>query len=135
MYECRMGYWMSISRAKRKEAQMSNSAMREALKNLVDRTSEYIKECNPSIAGGCEIRRALENAKDALAAPPRNCEVGTAEEQQIRFNSFCAKHLERVIGLDRMVCRPDCPLKDGNSSCELAWAQMPYEAKPEKKGE
>ena len=112
---------------------MSNSAMREALKNLVDRTSEYIKECNPSIAGGCEIRRALENAKDALAAPPRNCEVGTAEEQSERFRAFCHSHMYGFNDPRGYRCKEDCPVKMEIVRsdklciyCQLVWAQMPY---------
>lgn len=101
------------------------AAMREALKNLVDRTSEYIKECNPSIAGGCEIRRALENAKDAIAAPPRNCDVGTAEEQAERFYNFCTEHSSAIHGM----CNYRCPCIDSVDKCHCLckWAQMPYE--------
>ena len=49
--------------------------------------------------------------------PLRNCDVGTAEEQSERYDKFCDIH----------DCRSDCPLFKADS-CELAWAQMPYEA-------
>ena len=52
----------------------------------------------------------------ALAAPPRNCDVGTADEQSERYDKFCDIH----------DCRSDCPLFKADS-CKLAWAQMPYE--------
>lgn len=50
----------------------------------------------------------------------RNCDVGTADEQAERFDEFCYNHRSREKGCG------DCPLLDGVSCCELAWAQMPY---------
>ena len=60
----------------------------------------------------------------ALAAPPRNCDVGTAEEQGERQKAYCRKHFtpDKLGGN----CRK-CPLKNRRGwSCQLAWAQMPY---------
>ena len=54
----------------------------------------------------------------ALAAPPRNCDVGTDAEQERRFDEFCD---------DIRECGSDCPLFETEVSCKLAWAQMPYE--------
>ena len=56
----------------------------------------------------------------ALSAHPRNCDIGTVEEQAERFDEFCYNHRSREKGCG------DCPLLDGVSCCELAWAQMPY---------
>ena len=77
---------------------------------------------------------AVEKAKRALSEPPRNCEVGTLTEQQQRFHDFC----EKMQHTDKACCG-GCPIAHlrvegviGNS-CELAWAQMPYEA--DKKGD
>lgn len=56
----------------------------------------------------------------ALSASPRNCEVGTQEEQSARFDGFCHDHRSPEKGCG------DCPL-NGRPCCELAWAQMPYE--------
>ena len=55
----------------------------------------------------------------ALSLSLRQCDVGTAEEQNVRFEHFCFtyKNSER--------CCQDCPLLP-EPSCELAWAQMPY---------
>ena len=59
-------------------------------------------------------------AKAALAMPMRNCEVGTAEEQYIRYKrNFCPKHCHEP-------CRV-CPAGIG-LDCRFTWAQMPYEA-------
>ena len=57
----------------------------------------------------------------AISARPRNCDVGTVKEQAERFDEFCYNHRSREKGCD-------CPLLDGVSCCELAWAQMPYES-------
>ena len=50
----------------------------------------------------------------ALSAPPRNCDIGTAEEQYRRFLKFC--HGE--------ICEK-CPMHDARS-CKFAWAQLTY---------
>ena len=54
----------------------------------------------------------------ALAAPPRNCDVGTAEEQAKRFRSFC--DIYNRCG--------SCPLDftDDIVACPIEWAQMPF---------
>jgi len=71
----------------------------------------------------CRIQ-ALENS------PKRNCDVGTLTEQQQRFQDFC----EKMQHTDKACCG-GCPIvylrMKGviSNSCELAWAQMPYEAK------
>ena len=58
----------------------------------------------------------------ALYAPPRNCDVGTVEEQAERFHAFCKSNKQPcdVYSCDR------CQL-NSIEDCELAWAQMPYE--------
>lgn len=59
---------------------------------------------------------------DALAAPPRNCDVGTAEEQDKRFAyQFCRVGIEGCIR-----CKLDT-LKHRGNTCGIHWAQMPYE--------
>lgn len=68
-----------------------------------------------------QLRRRIDASRAALSAPPRNCDVGTAEEQGRRYEHYCFTHrtMER--------CCQDCPIKD-EPCCELAWAQMPYMA-------
>ena len=63
-----------------------------------------------------DIRKAHEAVNAALAAPPRNCDVGTEKEQNERFLKFCTS----------IDCKRYCPLFKADS-CELAWAQMPYD--------
>ena len=64
-----------------------------------------------------DIRKAHEAVNAALAAPPRNCDVGTAEEQVERHKRLCESmsHITKdcwVVG-----CR----------KCIAVWAQMTYE--------
>ena len=81
-----------------------HAKLREALKAA----KKYLDGYTVNIL---ELRRTVDAA---LAAPPRNYEVGTVEEQWARYNRFCHAH----------ECE-DCPLF-AEQSCELAWAQMPY---------
>ena len=87
----------------------NEAAMREALvmaKRLFDGRLMWQQD----------IRKAHEAVNAALAAPPRNCDVGTENEQNERFLKFCTS----------MDCKRYCPLFKADS-CELAWAQMPYD--------
>ena len=68
-------------------------------------------------------------AIEALIAPPRNCDMGTAEEQSERFRNFC-KIESAASGGHCTGCRAICY---GRDKCEFSWAQMPYEE--ERKGE
>ena len=92
---------------------LGNAAkMREALKT--------ISKCDISKEEDCiSIYRVCEAA---LAVSPRNCDVGTVEEQAERFHSFCEsnKQCGDVYSCER------CQL-NSIEDCELAWAQMPYE--------
>lgn len=70
-----------------------------------------------------------EEIRAALAVPPRNCDVWTAEEQQERFREFCRRHEaagECGIGSTQAKC--PCWRGPKNPDCALAWSQMPYEA-------
>ena len=67
---------------------------------------------------------AVEKARRALSAPPRNCDMGTAEEQSERFRNFC-KIESAASGGHCTGCRAICY---GRDKCEFSWAQMPYKA-------
>lgn len=54
----------------------------------------------------------------ALAAPRRNCDVGTASEQKRRFNAFCTAH----------VC---CTCRLSSRECNFQWGQLPYDGEAE----
>lgn len=72
---------------------------------------------------GLREHRLKAQTKAALAAPPRNCDVGTVKEQTKRFWRFC----------NEKTCEEcQCPLPSiKGGSCELFWGQMPYEASQE----
>ena len=98
-----------------KSSQVGNSAaMREALEQI-DRIV-YFKKRHTK-----EEVEAHRLATTVLTMPPRNCDVGTPEEQSARFDAHCRKHMGCLT----------CPLreKDGGvpKHCEFAWSQMPYE--------
>ena len=62
---------------------------------------------------------AIVRMRNALSANPiRNCDVGTAKEQEERLNEFCSSHFEHCS---------KCPLFDKFRFCQTAWMQMPYE--------
>ena len=119
------------------------AAKDEVIKRLNDAISEEQKRKmatpeNSSAVGDCaKLREALEFAEDelwahglfdaskriasALAAPPRNCDVGTAEEQSERFDKFCHANI------NTQRCCGDCPaFRTTRDDCELVWAQMSY---------
>lgn len=53
--------------------------------------------------------------KSAIDEEPRQCDVGTASEQEERFVQFC-----------RFGCGENCPLFSKNGSCIFHFEQMPY---------
>jgi len=68
----------------------------------------------------------IKQIKAALAAPPRNCDVGTAKEQSQRFDAFCDAH--KYVGDDGANwCSRTCPCYN-DINCGVNWAQMPYES-------
>ena len=54
----------------------------------------------------------IVKANKILAKPPRNCEVGTAEEQIERHGLWCV--------LSKTTCCKEC------EKCFAMWSQMPY---------
>ena len=74
-----------------------------------------------------DIRKAHEAVNAALTAPPRNCDVGTAEEQAERFYAFCGYH--RFQSGIKGMCSSLCPCIRCRDMCNCitTWAQMQYE--------
>ena len=98
------------------------AALREALEACIEAMCRYCRmEAGRDrvCVNGCET---LKMAKAALAAPARNCDVGTVEEQSERIYAYCKAHRD-----DDAECLY-CPLFGRTGGyCELVWAQMPYE--------
>lgn len=98
---------------------MANNKMREALTKILNLTNSLDEDC---AVDPVEIR---DIAKAALAAPPRNCDVGTVKEQSQRFDAFCDEH--KYVGDDGANwCSRTCPCYN-EINCGVQWAQMPYE--------
>ena len=101
------------------------AALRAALELAVD-YSEYIVDHLPDEFAG-EIHAAseiLEKCDAALAAPPRNCDVGNAADQARRFQDFC--HAHRTASTS---CMRTCPGHNAPDvrRCQAIWSQLPYE--------
>ncbi len=92
-------------------------AMREALETV----RKYVKETTPDkvMLGVIEVW-----CDEALAKPPRNCDVGTAEEQAERYGRYCDKFTRGRMHCETCPCCGKIPF----GKCEFAWAHMPYEA-------
>lgn len=79
-----------------------------------------------TLTGGLSLIR--ERARAALAETPRNCDVGNAEEQEEKFNAYCADMgaCERCQN-----CITGCSAAHDPEHCVIEWEQAPYEAKKE----
>lgn len=76
--------------------------------------------------GGYWARETLPIIDAALDAPPRNCDVGTPEEQSVRMAEFCRAQYKKSDGV--MLCS-GCQFHNREGlDCQFAWAQLPYEA-------
>jgi hypothetical protein len=95
--------------------------MREALQRVVDWFNGY--GFGDEVVE--EMDSMIEYAEASLSTPPRNCDVGTPEEQEARFNKFCFSY----YNINNVDCTcGTCPLKENvKGICEFAWMQMPYE--------
>lgn len=78
-----------------------------------------------------EFNESQKMLRAVLAAPLRNCDVGTSDEQSERFENFCLKHIgcaEETGGRHCVGCPLEKASRNITQKCELYWAQMPYEA-------
>ena len=119
----------TTNQTREKSSAVGNAAeMREALletQSVIERCMEILNK----IPGGvqydgliddvadeiCDLREGYVNP--ALSAPPRNCDVGTVDEQLKRFSAFCMSRK----------CN-ECPFVSSTyGECGVRWSQMPYE--------
>jgi hypothetical protein len=104
---------------------MGNSyeRLREVVEKLHDLLMLHGDGKTHCILSWDEFNEAVKMCRSALSIPPRQCDVGTAKEQEDRFEKFCDAH--RYVGDDGTnVCSCDCPCYDG-MDCGIMWAQMP----------
>ena len=96
----------------------NTAAMREALEHIKKLAREfsvgnyYISEFPKML---------LDVIRPALVAPPRNCDVGTIEEQTNRFRDYCCGKC------DGSKCKHAIYMEDTIYKCAIEWTQMPYE--------
>ena len=105
----------------REAAEKTRATLEEALQILNGISDEEAGTLNARLEDVadeiCEVTQWI--IPDALAAPPRNCDVGTAEEQEDGFRRYCNS---------RGTFCGDCPLYNNRrGECRFAWAQLPYE--------
>lgn len=115
------------------------AALREALLKCSEIAIQWEADEMDGVAGTTDkpearsaseaITAILMEINAALSAPPRNCDVGTPEQQAKRFEEFCNSH---TCTMDDCKVRKswrhffyDCGLEI--VSCGLIFAQMPYE--------
>jgi len=91
------------------------AAMREALESILSilKGFDFENQNAPTPDDLNCVHSAIGIANAALSAPPRNCDVGTAEKQEERYHA--TGEVYHTLTLTNA----------------LEWAQMPYEAKPE----
>lgn len=100
----------------------NNAEMREALESCLDFIMRLDRAFNPFMQNLLE--NAVAKAKTALATSPRQCDVGTADEQAERFETECKRHDHCTPCLVHAVWGE---FREGKpKSCQLIWAQMPY---------
>ena len=93
-------------------------AMRDALNEIRSRLS-YLYGHIDGTFDPPALKEIYEIAGTALSAPPRNCDVGTPEDQHNRFMRFCdSKSMGYCWGRG---CR----------KCMAQWGQIPYEGENE----
>lgn len=105
--------------------------LREALKASRD----YFVALREKVPGSLSeqyLTRRIADIDVALAAPTRNCDVGTPNEQARRFQLFCQNH--RDIDTE---CSMMCPFVDTAdiNHCQSGWAQLPYKEEETRKKE
>ena len=98
---------------------MTNNIYLEALRELVSVFPVPLADY-PDVA---------KKVHDALSRKPRNCDVGTPQEQIKRWEVFCQEHHEHWKPGKSLTAiqRCNCPCHEGNGCNYFIWAQMPYE--------
>ena len=98
------------------------AAMREALErcaSMGDQIDNQLGSSEDTVYAfrgeRCLAHNISECARAALSAPPRNCDVGTADEQVRRHLEWCKRNLYKCHST------PSC------AACFAEWAQLSYD--------
>ena len=87
----------------------TNEKLREALLTARSAINDF---SHSGLIDTDTYKAEIAQIDEALALPRRNCDVGTAYEQHMRFRHFCQSHYG---------CYSTAP------DLVFEWAQMPYE--------
>ena len=107
-------------------------AMREACQKMLDLLMLRGDGKARCVLTWDEFNESQLMLRAALSAPPRQCDIGTADEQSECFENFCLKHIgcaEETGGRHCIGCPLEKASRNTTQKCELYWAQMPHEAK------
>ena len=130
--ESSFGMALSIEEGLRKrdrERAGSATAMREALEKVHKAFRDGLIGAH-AIATDTEAEALFRlwhtEIPAALAAPARNCDVGTAAEQKARHDRFCSRHYKAEC-VDSQCF--GCPAHDEKTEtdCEFVWGQLPFD--------
>lgn len=90
--------------------------MRETLNDIIRIAKIALNVNSFENSNDSELWNIIDKCKSALSAPPRQCDVGTPEEQYRRWVHFCEQRLHRC---DNCPCnRPE--------GCTFTYENMPY---------
>ena len=122
-----IGEMIGREATREKSSRVGNAAkMREALRQVSRVAVEMTRK---TVTGESEDRKTVDEwalrlcdiVSATLAAPPRNCDVGTDEEQSRRYEELCDRHT-----CGSRCSATGCPMYEHDCS-PFAWGQMPYE--------
>ena len=122
-----IGEMIGREATREKSSRVGNAAkMREALRQVSRVAVEMTRK---TVTGESEDRKTVDEwalrlcdiVSATLAAPPRNCDVGTDEEQSRRYEELCDRHT-----CGSRCSATGCPMYEHDCS-PFAWGQMPYD--------
>ena len=121
---------LELKRLRKSNDKRCNAAeMRDALEGMCKASQEvFCSFARETFYGERRLDSlgvAFDKAQAVLSAPPRQCDVGTAEEQIDMFREFCQAEKcgrYRCRGGSKSICI---------DRCAIDWAQTPYEAQEE----
>ena len=92
----------------------------KAMREAVEACLYYLEHVDNPMNGYMRrlFETAYKKAKAALIEPARNCDMGTAKQQEKRYMEECLRSLDCY----------KCKLDQGGCDCRFHWGQMPYEA-------
>jgi len=103
----------------KREKRSSVVALMVAMKEIRDRAVAGVH------SGSVDCYEIIEIAEKAMAAPARNCDLGTTEERVERFGRFCISHKATLPPPAKCV---RCRIRGEYHvhKCIFEWEQMPY---------